>query len=219
MFSPELAIAAFGGDPDNFNFPRWCLDMSFLRVYEDGKPASTPNYLQWRTEGLEPSPEADLHYPRGIYHYARGIAYARTGRLDQAKEELARLLGYAGDRTLEDQKIWEINSTFHLLQIALDVLRGEIEAGKGNWDLAIEYLEDAVSTEDELSYNEPPDWFFPARHILGAILLEATLDYSETARGLVTPDRRYVEAADALLEVLALPERLATWRGDAPRAR
>ncbi|MGI9225693.1 MAG: S46 family peptidase [Woeseiaceae bacterium] len=51
VFAPELDIAAFGGDPDNFNFPRWCLDMSFLRAYEDGKPASTPNYLKWRQAG------------------------------------------------------------------------------------------------------------------------------------------------------------------------
>ncbi len=55
VFAPELDIAAFGGDPDNFNFPRWCLDMSFLRAYEDGKPAQTPNYLRWRTGG----PKAD----------------------------------------------------------------------------------------------------------------------------------------------------------------
>ncbi len=51
VFAPELDIAAFGGDPDNFNFPRWCLDMSFLRVYEDDKPAATPNYLRWRKNG------------------------------------------------------------------------------------------------------------------------------------------------------------------------
>ncbi|HSM31201.1 MAG TPA: S46 family peptidase [Woeseiaceae bacterium] len=51
VFAPEVDIAAFGGDPDNFNFPRWCLDMSFLRAYEDGKPASTPNHLQWRQGG------------------------------------------------------------------------------------------------------------------------------------------------------------------------
>jgi len=51
VFAPELDIAAFGGDPDNFNFPRWCLDMSFLRAYEDGKPAQTPNYLRWRGAG------------------------------------------------------------------------------------------------------------------------------------------------------------------------
>jgi hypothetical protein len=53
VFAPESAVAAFGGDPDNFNFPRYCLDMVFLRAYEDGKPASTPNYLKWRSAGAE----------------------------------------------------------------------------------------------------------------------------------------------------------------------
>ena len=53
VFAPELDIAAFGGDPDNFNFPRWCLDMTLLRAYEDGKPADTPNYLRWRAGGPE----------------------------------------------------------------------------------------------------------------------------------------------------------------------
>lgn len=53
VFVPESTIAAFGGDPDNFNFPRWCLDMAFLRAYENGKPAETPDYLRWRPEGAE----------------------------------------------------------------------------------------------------------------------------------------------------------------------
>ncbi len=55
VFAPEVDIAAFGGDPDNFNFPRWSFDMSFLRAYEDGKPASTPIYLQWRRGGPKPA--------------------------------------------------------------------------------------------------------------------------------------------------------------------
>jgi hypothetical protein len=45
VFAPEDAIAAFGGDPDNFQFPRWDFDMSLLRAYVDGKPAATPNHL------------------------------------------------------------------------------------------------------------------------------------------------------------------------------
>jgi hypothetical protein len=52
VFAPERGIAAFGGDPDNFQFPRWCLDMSVLRAYgADGKPAATPNFLALRAEG------------------------------------------------------------------------------------------------------------------------------------------------------------------------
>jgi hypothetical protein len=51
VFAPHDAIAAFGGDPDNFNYPRWALDLSLLRVYENGKPAATPDYLRWRLEG------------------------------------------------------------------------------------------------------------------------------------------------------------------------
>ena len=45
VFAPEAAIAAFGGDPDNFQFPRWCLDFSLLRAYENGRPAATPQHL------------------------------------------------------------------------------------------------------------------------------------------------------------------------------
>ena len=52
-FAPEQAIGAFGGDPDNFQFPRWCLDMSLLRVYENGKPASTPDHLSFEWGGAK----------------------------------------------------------------------------------------------------------------------------------------------------------------------
>ena len=54
VFAPELAIAFFGGDPDNFNFPRYDLDVSFLRIYgKDGKPAKTDNYFKWSTENAK----------------------------------------------------------------------------------------------------------------------------------------------------------------------
>src|SRR5262245_9071131 len=52
-FAPEQEIGAFGGDPDNFQFPRWCLDMSLLRVYENGKPASTPDHLTFAWGGAK----------------------------------------------------------------------------------------------------------------------------------------------------------------------
>ena len=54
VFAPERDIAAFGGDPDNFQFPRWCLDMSILRAYEGGKPAKTPAHLDFDWDGAAP---------------------------------------------------------------------------------------------------------------------------------------------------------------------
>lgn len=50
VFAPEGDTAFFGGDPDNFNFPRYDLDCSFVRLYENGKPAVTPDHLRWSTE-------------------------------------------------------------------------------------------------------------------------------------------------------------------------
>ena len=50
-FAPEAAVAAFGGDPDNFQFPRWCLDMSLLRAYENGKPVASRNHLAFNWAG------------------------------------------------------------------------------------------------------------------------------------------------------------------------
>lgn len=53
VFAPEFAVAFFGGDPDNFEYPRYDLDVCFFRAYEDGKPAKPKNYLKWSASGAK----------------------------------------------------------------------------------------------------------------------------------------------------------------------
>ena len=62
VFAPEFAVAQFGGDPDNFNFPRYDFDIGVLRAYENGKPAVTPDYLRWSPHG---SKAGDLVFTSG----------------------------------------------------------------------------------------------------------------------------------------------------------
>lgn len=62
VFAPENQAAFFGGDPDNFNFPRYALDAGFLRAYEDGKAVESPNFLKWNAEAPK---EGDVTFVSG----------------------------------------------------------------------------------------------------------------------------------------------------------
>lgn len=62
VFAPENQAAFFGGDPDNFNFPRYALDAGFLRAYENGQPVESPAFLKWNPEAPD---EGDVTFVAG----------------------------------------------------------------------------------------------------------------------------------------------------------
>lgn len=117
-------------------------------------------------------PKPDLTYPKTIWHYARGMAFLGTGQIEQTQNELQLLQRINGQEELQQISIWELNTVDHLVRIATLVLEAELDNNQGNAELAISKLNEAVAIEDQLNYNEPPDWFFSVRHILGAIYLE-----------------------------------------------
>lgn len=127
----------------------------------------------WDTIMSIPTPARDLVYPRAIWHYARGMAYLGKQDISNAQKEMDSLRILAADTSLQHLTVWEINTTADLVHIALKVLAGGIAFKQNKVAESISLLEEAVSLEDQLNYNEPPDWFFSVRHHLGAILLKA----------------------------------------------
>ena len=119
-----------------------------------------------------PIPGESLKYPKAIWHYARGMAYAGKGDLKNAEKENNELNKIIADGSLKDMLIWDLNSAQQLVEMAGHVLSGELHARKGKGDLAIQEFREAVKLEDQLNYNEPPDWFFSNRLRLGQWLIK-----------------------------------------------
>lgn len=120
-----------------------------------------------------PAPDKDLIYPTGIWHYARGLALVRTGKIDDAKKELEQVKSVAANPALEKMLLMDLHKTTDLMQIQVEHLTGEIAAASKDYASAISHLQKAVQIEDNLTYDEPPVWPNPMRHYLGAVLLDA----------------------------------------------
>lgn len=121
-FAPEFSIAFFGGDPDNFNFPRYDLDASFLRVYEDGKPAVIEHFFTWAKSSVK---ENELTFVVGnpgstdrLLTLAE-LAYQRDVALPERLLRLAEYRGFVTEyqnrgaeqkRTSEDELFFVENS-------------------------------------------------------------------------------------------------------------
>jgi tetratricopeptide (TPR) repeat protein len=127
---------------------------------------------RWDEMLKEPPPPADSLYMKGVWHYARGLAFLGKGKLAEAEKELVEVKRIANDPAL-DFTLFSPNTAANIFSIAPEVLGGEIEAAKKNYDEAIAHLDRAVRIEDGLVYTEPSEWHYPPRHALGAVLLEA----------------------------------------------
>ena len=82
VFAPDVKAAAFGGDPDNFEFPRYCLDFCFFRAYENGTPAKSPHFLKWKTEGAK---EGELVFTSG--HPGRTNRSVTLAQLESLRDD------------------------------------------------------------------------------------------------------------------------------------
>lgn len=102
--------------------------------------------------------------------YGRGIALAATGRVDEAEAERA-LFRSALDNVPQSRMLFN-NTCRDILEVASSMLDGELEYRRGRVDAAFAHLRRSVELDDGLPYDEPWGWMQPARHALGALLLE-----------------------------------------------
>ncbi|MDA7568313.1 hypothetical protein N8742_01270 [Emcibacteraceae bacterium] len=109
----------------------------------------------------------------GIWHYGRALAHLHKGNMSEAEKEMASLSSLVDKMTEGQPGYSNFEDAGGLLTIALQVVEGEMASKKGDYDKAVFHLSSAARMEDSLAYNEPPSWYFPTRHILGAILLDA----------------------------------------------
>jgi tetratricopeptide (TPR) repeat protein len=128
-------------------------------------------FSRWDDILKQPAPPSDLRYATAAWHYVRALAHTAEGKPDSAAVERDSLVVIT--LAMPADKIVGQNSAKAVLQVAVRHLAGEMAARAGRTNLAVEQLGKAVSLEDELIYDEPPDWYMPIRQRLGAVLLAA----------------------------------------------
>jgi tetratricopeptide (TPR) repeat protein len=153
---PEEAIEAMGPVLDGYFAMPWEVRVRFGKWDE--------------ILALQP-PHPSLVIANALMHHARGIAYAAKGNLDKAYEEERLMLEVI--HAMPAEAWMGMNSGHALMAVAQPLLRGEILVAEGNLNAGIASLRQAVEAEDQLRYDEPPDWINPCRHALGAALMKA----------------------------------------------
>ncbi len=128
---------------------------------------------QWEEILRSPVPQPATEYTEGMHRFARAMAFARTSRPVEARVELEALREAERRVELAATELKNTNALSKLLAIALHLAEAEAAAAAGDGRRAIANAESAVALEDSLDPDEPPAWPLPARHSLGALLLEA----------------------------------------------
>jgi hypothetical protein len=132
VFAPEQQAAFFGGDPDNFTYPRYDLDMALFRVYENGKPLRTDNYLKWSAKGAAPGELIFISGHPGSTERDDTVAQLLMERdvrgpaiTEYLERRIAAAQAFAAQGKEQER---EVGSTLFFLQNSLKVYVGRAQA-------------------------------------------------------------------------------------------
>ncbi len=126
---------------------------------------------RWDEILAEPAFPDFVPISRALQHYARAVAHAAKDDVPSARREQAAFLEARG--RVPEEAFFGNNSASDVLDVAERLMEGEILYRAGETDAGLAALAEAVEREDQLRYDEPPDWIQPVRHAYGAALLQA----------------------------------------------
>jgi hypothetical protein len=189
VFAPEFLIAFFGGDPDNFTYPRYDLDITFFRVYENDKPVHLEHFLHWSKGGVQ---DGELIFVSGHpgntdrlktvaqVQFLRDVDY--PSRLSSYKQRIDLLKKFSAESP-ENARIAQ--EDIFSLENSQKAITGYLE---GIRDQAAMSKKDRTEREQEKQYQEKnPSVSNPWEEIAGAVKVEREiydqLTYVERARG------------------------------------
>jgi tetratricopeptide (TPR) repeat protein len=143
-----------------------------LEGYHAKKMHVLVRFGRWRDIIATPLPEDQQLYcvTTAMHRYARGVAHSALGNIAEAEAERRQFRAAVG--RVPETHLYFNNTARAILAVGAEMLDGELEYRKRNYDTAYAHLRRAVELDDNLEYSEPWPWMHPPRHALGALLLE-----------------------------------------------
>jgi tetratricopeptide (TPR) repeat protein len=148
---------------------RMLLEMPGMDWYVAESYAARVRFGLWNEILALPRPNPKLAGLMGGYLYGRAVALTATGRLQEGRSTLKELKQLA--ETVPVDAAAGQNTIRAVLAVAIPIVEARIAVVEQRPNDAVSQLRRAVTAEDQLAYDEPDDWFFPTRHLLGAELL------------------------------------------------
>ena len=174
MFLGQKAVALAAADELASFLSRDVVAMmpEFAESYVPMKQHVLIRFGDWEAiKAQTPPAEPDLYrMSTALTHYAKSVAYSATDEV--AKAEAARIDFLTAKAAVPDTWLLFNNRSIDLLEVAEAMLKGELAFRKADYDAAFAHLRRSVALSDGLAYDEPWGWMQPARHALGALLME-----------------------------------------------
>ena len=144
----------------------------FLEGYLSMKQHVLVRFGKWQEIVDQEMPDNQELYcaTSAMMRYAKSVAHSAMGNVEEAEKEKVLFLE-AKAKVPESRRVHN-NRVYDLLDIGEQMLNGELEYRRNNYDIAFEHLRKAVELDDALPYDEPWGWMQPTRHALGALLME-----------------------------------------------